>query len=229
MLHDPRIIELRSSPLFAGLCEAALDRLTSASLVQTFPPEVVLFEQATVPGFLYTLIDGSVELTGSHGRQRHTTTVAETGCSFSLASVVNGQPVLNSARTVRRSRIAMTPAPLVRQLIEEDPAFARVVLLKLAALSQNLMRELHNQKLRTSFERLASWLLARTEERDGAQEFRIDLSRQQLANVLSTSPESLSRSIGALERSGVVFHRNTVRVACRSRLVEAAVPSSIMD
>jgi CRP/FNR family transcriptional activator FtrB len=228
MLHDPRL-ELRSTPLFAGLCETALDRLFAASLIQTFPPEVVLFEQATVPGFLYTLIDGAVELTGTHGRQRHTTKVAEAGCSFSLASVVTGEKVLNSARTVRRSRIAMTPAPLVRQLIEDDPAFARMALLTLAALSQSLMRELHNQKLRTSCERLACWLLARTEPREGDQEFRIDLSRQQLANVLSTSPESLSRSIAALEKIGVVFDRNTVRVASRSRLVEVAVPSSIMD
>ena len=228
MLHDPHL-ELRGTPLFRSLHESSLDRLHAASLIQMFPPEVILFEQATVPGFLYTLIDGAVELTGSHGRQRHTTKVAEAGCSFSLASVVNGEPVLNSARTVRRSRIVMTPAPLVRQMIDEDAEFARLILMGLAALSQGLMRELHSQKLRTACERLACWLLARTEERDGTQEFRIDLSRQQLANVLSTSPESLSRSIAALEKVGVVFERNTVRVACRARLLEAASPSSIMD
>jgi CRP/FNR family transcriptional activator FtrB len=228
MLHDSRL-ELRGTQLFSLLGDSALDRLHSASLIQTFPREVILFEQATIPGFLYTLIEGAVEFTGSHGRQRHTTKVADGGCSFSLASVVSGEPVLNSARTVRRSRIAMTPAPLVRQMIEEDPDFARLLLRKLAALSQGLMRELHSQKLRTSCERLARWLLARTEDRDGLQEFRIDLSRQQLANVLSTSPESLSRSIGALERVGVVFERNTVRVTCRTRLQDAAAPSSIMD
>lgn len=228
MLHDPRL-ELCGTPLFSALRESSLDRLYAASLIQTFPPEVILFEQATVPGFLYTLIDGAVEFTGSHGRQRHTTKVATSGCSFSLASVVNGEPVLNSARTVRRSRIAMTPAPLVRQMIDEDADFARLILMKLAELSQGLMRELHSQKLRTSYERLARWLLARTDEREGLQEFRIDQSRQQLANMLSTSPESLSRSIGALEKVGVVFDRNTVRVTCRSRLQEAAAPSSIMD
>lgn len=64
-----------------------------------------------------------------------------------------------SARTMTVSRIVMVPAEDVREVMMQDPAFARNVIEELAACYRGLVRHTKNLKLRNTRERIAAYLL----------------------------------------------------------------------
>ena len=88
--------------------------------------------------------------------------------------------------------------------------------------SRDLVRKLHGQKLRTSVERLALWMLENSDERG---KIEIPFSKRTLASLLGTTPESLSRVLGSLEK--VVTRRpdRTYQIHDHGALIRIGRPS----
>jgi CRP-like cAMP-binding protein len=80
--------------------------------------------------------------------------------------------------------------------------------------------DIENLSFASANDRLVRLLLARLPEGDGPLELRLAESRQELAALLSMQPETLSRSLRALNASGAVeIDGRRLRVASRTRLV----------
>jgi CRP/FNR family transcriptional activator FtrB len=220
--------DFRTIPLFADLDSDNLGRLTASSFVQQFPAEVLLQQQGTMPDFLYALISGAVEVTAYHQNATDTVEVMKPGSVFTLAAVAGNEPALSNSRTVCRSRIIMIPASLVRDLIENDCRFAAAVVKQLAAKTRHLVRQLHNQKMRTSTERLANWVIAHS---GGAEPSRFEIPYQKrvLASLLGMTPENLSRTFLGLEPFGVRMSGRNIEVFDPQALLDYALPTPLID
>ena len=79
--------------------------------------------------------------------------------TFILAAVVSDQPYLNSARTLADSRVLLIPAQRVRDIFDQDVAFARIVARELALAYRLSIKKLKGYMARSSVERLANWIL----------------------------------------------------------------------
>ncbi|NJL72878.1 MAG: helix-turn-helix domain-containing protein, partial [Candidatus Competibacteraceae bacterium] len=126
-------------------------------------------------------------------------------------------------------RILLMPADAVRQVFATDAAFARALAVELALGYRAIVKELKNQKLRSSLERLASWIVQRDVEAGCTGRFELPFEKRVLASRLGMAPEVLSRTFGALAAYGVEIAGRIVTIGDRDALMKLARPTTTID
>jgi CRP/FNR family transcriptional activator FtrB len=91
------------------------------------------------------------------------------------------------------------------------------------------MRELQSQKLRTSLERLANWILITRREQGETTAITLPFQKRTLASLIGTSPENLSRNFQALTEHGVEIRGSRLVITDVDALVTLARPSPELD
>jgi len=198
--------EIRSIRLFAEVAEEHLRALIGAAVVQRVDSRTLLAEEGEQAEFLHILLEGSVELFARTNEQETTITILRPVSVFLLPAVVAGMPYVASARTLKRSRVLAMRADAVRNAFDADAAFARAIVCELSRGFRRVLAELKNQKLRTSTERLADWLLRANAQLGDTGRFTLPSDKRTLASLLGMTPENLSRSLKTLSERGVVVH-----------------------
>ena len=220
---------IRQIPLFRDMDDERFERLVASGYLQRFPEHVELVHEGERPDFLHVIVEGAVEQYASHGDRETTLSIIGPTAAFILAAVVLDQPYLKSARTLKPSLIVLIPAEDVREVFEEDPAFARTTLRELAARYRAIVKDLKNMRLRTGLERLASWILRADADAGGTGEFMIPMEKRALASQLGMRPENLSRNLGELARHGVKVNGRRIRIEKRAALEQLARPNPLID
>jgi CRP/FNR family transcriptional activator FtrB len=220
---------VRALPLFSDMEEVHFKTLIGAGYVQRFPHRVELIHIGQKPDFLHVLVEGSVEFfSASQGRET-TLSFLEPPGAFILAAVVLDRPYLKSARVTDKSVVVLIPAAAVRQVCDEDPAFARAVVAELALRYRTIVKDLKNQRLRTGVERLANWLLAYDERSGRPGRFSLPMEKRSLANLLGMRPENLSRALAELADYGVSVRGSIVEIGDAAALRALARPDPLID
>ena len=156
---------VRAVAIFSGLSEATLTTLTKGAFLQRFPSQTMLFRQGDLADFLYVLLEGSVQFTGTAPDARETVVeILKPVDAFMPAAVLTNTPYLVSAKVVHPARILMVPAAAVLQTIAHDAGLALAMLASIARQYRALLRQVKDLKLRTSTQRLGCYLLALAEE-----------------------------------------------------------------
>lgn len=220
---------VRQLPLFQSVSPERFALLTSAAFLQRFPPHMTLINEGEPPDFLHVVVEGWVELYSHHEGRRTTVSFVHPVSTFILAAVATDKPYLNSARTIAPSRILMIPLEAVHRALAEDASFARAVVTELAGRYRDVVKELKNQKLRTSVERLAAWILVNGTSENSRLDFTIPFEKGLLAAYLGVSRENLSRNFATLAAYGVVVDGRRVRCDDVRALEGLAKPSRLID
>jgi CRP/FNR family transcriptional activator FtrB len=116
----------------------------------------------------------------------------------------------------------MLPSKSVRQALETDGGFAAALTKEIARGYSQMAQELKNQKLRTSLERLANWLVQRDRDTGGTRRLTIPFEKKILAARLGMAPEVLSRSFAALGKFGLRVDGAQVTIRDLSALEDLA-------
>ncbi|MCP5087386.1 MAG: helix-turn-helix domain-containing protein [Rhodobacteraceae bacterium] len=195
--------EIRQLSLFKNIAETSFAYLMRGAYLQTFPPKVDLILEGENCDFLYIVVEGGVELFSSWNGRSTTMSVVRPLSTFILAAAVKDAACLMSARTLKKTRLILLPAVDVRRVLETDVAFSHAVITELAECYRGLVTNTKNIKMRSSFERLAHYLLRRLAESNSECIVTLEIEKRQLASYLGMTPENLSRSIKKLEAHGV--------------------------
>ncbi|MEI9804705.1 MAG: helix-turn-helix domain-containing protein [Pseudolabrys sp.] len=220
---------IRALALFGGMSQANFDELVGDAVLQSFPPHAALFSEGTLPQFLHVVLEGAVELFGSHDRHETAIDIIRPVTAFILAEVVCDEVYLKSARTLAASRILLIPAKTVRNVLERDAVFARAIVKELAGRYRSVVRALKNEKLRSSAERLANWIL-QTDAQQGHQRcIELAFDKRTLASRLGMTPENLSRNLALLAKYGVRSSGRDIVIQDQSALEKFAKPNVLID
>ncbi len=222
--------KLRDVTLFSELSEETLGALTKGTFLQRFPSQTVLFSQGDLPDFLYVLLEGSVQFTGTAPDERETVVeILKPIDAFMPAAVLTNTPYLVSAKVVHPARILMVPAAAVHRTIAHDANLSLAMLASLARQYRVLLRQVKDLKLRTSTQRLGCYLLALAEEigSDGLVELPHD--KRLIAARLGMTPESLSRAFSSLRTMGVEVRGHRIRLTDMSKLRQYCRPDRLID
>ena len=220
--------EIRNLELFTAMDEANFRALVRGAYVQNFPPRIDLIHENDPPDFLHVILSGSVDLFSVwNGRETSMATVRPVS-TFILAASVRNLPYLMSARTLEKSRIALIPSQDVREVFARDSAFAQAIVAELAQCYRSVVKNAKDLKLRTSFERLANYLL-RQQERTGDVAFDLAMEKRRLASFLGMTPENLSRAFKGLEPYGVKVDGSRIVIRDLAELTRYAKPNPLID
>lgn len=228
-MRSDEIDEMRRLPLFKGVEAAHCSAMLKSSFLQRFPARVELIREGEPADFLHVVVDGQVEVFSAYRDRETTVSVLGAGHSFIVAAVVLDRVYLKSVRSLTASRILLVPADAVRHYFAIDAAFARSLAVELAMAYRGVVKELKNQKLRTSLERLANWLLLCDAESGGTGTFVLPFDKKVLASRLGMAPEVLSRSFASLAAYKVRVKGPTVEIRDIEALRMLAKPLPTID
>jgi CRP/FNR family transcriptional activator FtrB len=216
-------------PLFCDMQEENFERLVDGAFCHRFPKYANLVTEGDTADFLYVLIDGLVELYGTHDGQKTTLDIMQPVGTFTLAAVIRDAVYLKSARTLMPSQILMIPAQTVRQVYRCDHAFADAIVNELAERYLDAVRALKSVKLRNGLERLANWILCMDEQQGGQRCFELSFDKRTLASRLGMTPENLSRNLAVLTKHGVRSAGRGIVIENPLALMQLAKPNSLID
>ncbi len=220
---------LRELHLFKQMSARQFERLTQTASFQRYPPNTLLVSEGERPDFLHVLVEGCIELFASHNGRHTTIDIIRAATTFIFAAVILDQPYLKSARTLLESRVLLLPAEDVRAIFREDPDFAFAAIAEISERYRGLVKLLKDQKLRSTPERLANWLLRNYTKHGDSLVVSLEFEKKTLASLLGTTPENLSRALAQLGTAGVVTSGRTITITDKEALVAFASPSPLID
>lgn len=194
---------IERAPFFQAAGAAAMAELLRPSFTQLLPKGTVLFEQGEEPEFLHFLLAGSVGLqaTGEGGG----TTVVEifgSGEVFLAPAVILRLSYLATAVALTEIRVLMIPAGHFRDTLQRFFELSRACNELLSRHWRLMVDQVVDLKLNSVEVRLGRFLARRISEEAGAGCASLPEPRSAIAARLGMTPETLSRTLAALEGSG---------------------------
>jgi CRP/FNR family transcriptional activator FtrB len=184
--------------------DRGFDGLLAHMSVERVRAKEELFREGSAPDRLLVVLDGLVQLfTTRNDGERVSVAILRPHAFFPVEAVLRGTVALTSARTVRSSLIGRMAADRAHRLIREDRQLAEVITDGLAARVEDMLRELKNVRSRTTFQRLAAWIVAMYVRADQRSEIEVPYDKSVLAGRLGMAPETLSRDLARLAAWGV--------------------------
>jgi CRP/FNR family transcriptional activator FtrB len=228
-MRAEQLEEVRGVPLLRNLPDERIDALLRGAFLQRFPAHVELIREGDAADFLHIIVEGQVEVFARYRDRETTVAVLGPGDSFILAAVVLDKPYLKSARVLSPSRVLMVPAESIRAAADTDAVFTRALLDEMALAYRSVVKELKNQKLRSSIERLAAWLVRHDAEQGNHHRFALPFDKKVLASRLGMAPEVLSRTFLTLQAYRVAVNGREIAIGDPSALMKLAAMDHLID
>lgn len=199
------IHQIARLPLFQGLERKQYADLAMILVDQVFKRgEDIFYEDDEATGF-YVIVSGRVKIfkLSADGKEQilH---IFGPGEPFGEVAVFTGRRFPANAQAMEESRVFFFPRQDFINLIKKDPSMA---LNMLAVLSQRLRlfsTLIENLSLKEVPARLAAHLLYLSERDKGANTLTLEISKNQLASLLGTIPETLSRILARMEKEKLI-------------------------
>lgn len=196
---------IASIPLFAGLPKAHLDDLARIVVEKGFERNQGIFsEQSEADGF-YVVISGRVKIFKlSFEGKEQILHIMGPGEPFGEVSVFAGERFPAHAQAIEESRVLFFPRAAFVDLIRRNPSLA---LNMLGILSRRLRRFtilVEDLSLKEVPGRLAAYLLFLSERENHSDDVTLDMPKGQLASLLGTIPETLSRILARMTKEGLI-------------------------
>lgn len=222
MKHD--IIQiLREAEFFKGLPPETAQRLAELGVLKSLKKRQILFAEGVRGDAMFVLAEGSVQLhkTGREGNDVVIRTIRP-GEAFAEVVLFEQDRYPVTATAVVRSCVLMFLRRDIRRLLDTRAfrdAFIAMLMRKQRYLAERV-RYLMDDDVETRF-----LLFLREHGGMDANRFQVELSKQDVARAIGTTPETLSRLLNRLRLDRLIqWDRYTVQVSPRAwrRLENAA-------
>ena len=202
---DKKIAILANSLLFNGLPDQQLREIAAICVGKRYRRgESIFFEGDPGIGF-YMVASGKVKIfkTSLEGKEQilH---IFGPGEPFGEVPVFHGNPFPANAETLTDTELLFFPRAEFVGLVSANPSLALNMLAMLALRLRRFTTQIENLSLKEVPGRLASYLLYLTEEQGRSDRVVLDIPKGQLASLLGTSSETLSRIFAKMTEEGLI-------------------------
>lgn len=217
------IRQLAGISLFAGLSRAQQGALGAIGLRRSFRKGERIFSEGDEGSGFYAILSGRVKIykVSAEGKEQILHLFGP-GESFGEVSVFTGQGFPADAAATLPTAVLFFPRAAFIGLIRDDPALALNMLAQLSQRLRHFAGLIEDLSLKEVPGRLAKYLLYLSGRDGGAVE--LDVSKGQLASLLGTIPETLSRILAKMNRQGLIRSRGSqISILDRQGLAEIAL------
>ena len=216
---------LAESQIFGGLPEEDLREIEKIAVDRRVDKgEIIFFDGDEGNGF-YLVAEGRVSVfkLSSEGKEQILHILNE-GETVGAVPVFSGESFPANARAITKSRLLFFPRDRFVRLIMERPSLTMNLLALLSARLRDFTTQVENLSLKEIPARLAAYLLYLSKKQGNGDAVRLDISKLQLANLIGTGPESLSRALGGVKAKGLVEEdeKGVIRLLDRDALEKLA-------
>lgn len=202
---DTVIIALGETPLFKGMDHAHLTQIRRIAQERNYTNgDAIFWENDPANGF-YVILKGKVKIykTSFDGKEQilH---IYGPGHPFGEVPVFSGSRFPANAQALAASRLLFFPRSDFVDLISTNPALALNMLAVLSMRLRQFTVQVENLSLKEVPARLASYLILLSQEQKNTDRVRLPISKGQLASLLGTIPETLSRIFNKMTGQGLI-------------------------
>lgn len=213
-LSDADWRAIMACPLFGSLDSDKARRLVGVRRPIEIAPRQTIFLQGQRSDAFYVVLDGWVKLFRlTPAGEEATVGVFTRGDSFAEPVAFLGGLYPANAEAASACRLLKIDAAGFDAAMANDPSLATAMLASVVSHTERLAREIASLKLQGAPRRVAAFLVALTDRREGAATIVLPHDKALLAGRLGVTPESLSRAFAAMRKIGVAVHRERVSVA----------------
>ncbi len=196
---------IAESILFSGLSEDELAKVAAITVPKEFGRgESIFFEGDEGDGF-YMVAEGRVKIfkMSLEGKEQilH---IFGPGEPFGEVPVFHGQPFPANAMALVKSQLLFFPRRQFVDLVTGNPSLALNMLAMLSLRLRRFANQIESLSLKEVPGRLAAYLVYLSEEQGSSTRVTLDIPKGQLASLLGTIPETLSRIFSKMTDEGLI-------------------------
>jgi len=190
---------LSGIPSFSGLSERQIEEFRKIVVNRHFNKGQIIFSEGDNGNGFYVLVSGLVKIfkVSLEGKE-HIMRVVGAGESFGQVAVYAGRSFPANAQSIAKSHLLFFPRTAFVEMITKNPSLAMNMLSVLSMRLREFTVHVENLALKEVPGRLAAYLIYLADEEGGNDSFTLGISKGQLASLLSTSPETLSRILAQM-------------------------------
>lgn len=185
---------LAATPLFKGLSQQQLDDISIIAIDRQYTRGESIFMEGDQADGFYIVAGGQVKIfkTSLEGKEQilH---IYGPGNPFGEVPVFSGSRFPANAQALVKSHILFLPRKAFVHLIAAHPSLSMNMLGELSMRLRQFTVQIENLSLKEVPSRLASYLTVLAEEQEQPDRVKLTISKGQLASLLGTIPETLSR------------------------------------
>lgn len=220
-----RITEhIASIPLFQGLSGEYHDELAMIVADQEFQRGGLIFSEGDAGTGFYVIIDGRVKIFKlSFDGKEQILHILGPGEPFAEVAVFTGSTYPANAVALEKSRLFFFPRKAFAELIATQPALAMNMLATLSLRLKQFAHMIEALSLKEVPGRLAAYILVDSRQNSTEQSIKLTVSKTQLASLLGTIPETLSRILTKMNKQGLIdIEGSTITILDRQGLTALA-------
>lgn len=203
----PNIREtLSATPLFKGLSQKELDEIGTIVKKRMYKRGESIFMEGDVADGFYIVAEGQVKIfkTSFEGKEQilH---IYGPGNPFGEVPVFSGSRFPANALALSKSLILFLPRAAFVHLIAKKPSLSMNMLGELSMRLRQFTVQIENLSLKEVPNRLASYLILLAKEQERSDRVMLTISKGQLASLLGTIPETLSRIFAKMSSQGLIM------------------------
>lgn len=195
---------LRAIPLFSRVAEADLEQIASHLISRRYPRNTTIVEEGLPGDFMYIIREGRVKVTklSEDGREK-ILELLDAGSFVGEMALLERAPRSASVKTLSAARVLALSRADFLGLLRKSPDLAMAVVQELS----RRLRLVNEQASSLSFQRVedrTKGLLERLAEAPHPEGGRVTppLTHQQMADMIGTSRETVTRVLKELKQSG---------------------------
>ncbi len=205
MISSDIVVHIKSMPIFKNLPSHNMEQLASIAIDQHFRRGEIVFSEGDKGTGFYVVVSGRVKIfkLSFEGKEQILHFFGP-GEPFGEVAIFEGWRFPAHAQCVNNTRIFFFPRDAFVDLLKRHPTLS---LNMLAMLSMRLRKFTHlveDLSLKEVPGRLAAYLLYLRERNGGRSFFELDISKSQLASLLGTIPETVSRIFTKMNKQGII-------------------------
>ena len=192
-------------PLFQNVQEEDLKKIRAIAVDKFYDKGQTVFSEGDKGTGFYVVADGKVKIykVSMDGKEQilH---IYGPGSPFGEVAVFAGKNFPANAETLLKSHLLFFPRTAFVELISANPSLSLNMLAMLSMRLRQFTVQVENLSLKEVPGRLASYLIYLTREQVTEEMVTLPVSKGQLASLLGTIPETLSRILGKMSMGGLI-------------------------
>lgn len=201
--------QARKGSIFSGLCAHKLTALDDQKSANTYKRGQILFHEGTRPMGINCINSGKVKIyrLGTDGKEQ-IISIASAGDVLGYKAMLSEENYSVSGETLEDSNICFIPRTNFLEILEESPELYQRLLKKVCQEMGIMTEKMTNLAQKSVRERMALTLvmLNNTYGLDAVNNgpVTINLTREDLANIVGTATETLIRLLHDFKEEGLV-------------------------
>jgi CRP/FNR family transcriptional regulator, dissimilatory nitrate respiration regulator len=231
MMDMAKSLELLSSiPFFSGLSPAQLNEVGRIAFEKYFNKGEIIFSDGEEGDGSYLIIEGTVKVfkLSLHGKE-HIFHFFSSGWIFGEVAVFAGEHFPLNAEAITETRVLFFPLSAFLTLIRKHQVLALKMLADLSHKYRILIAQIENLSSKEISARLAGYLLLESQGQCLSTQIVLKISKTQLASMLGTVPETLSRVFTKLSKHSLIrVEGRKIVLLNKAKLAELAETGKIL-